>query len=90
MPARPRIRRLDRPADSITKAPEPLPVMITLYWADGGTEDLPGIARAWTANAVLVEWRWPERPHDRQLDWPPASNVRRDVSPKTETRTQAR
>lgn len=58
---RPSIRRLDQPTAGITKAPEPLPVMVTLRWADGRSQDLPGIARAWTAAAVLVEWRWSER-----------------------------
>lgn len=82
MPTRPRIRRLEQPTGGITEAPEPLPVIVTLRWVDGRSQDLPAIARAWTAAAVLVEWRWSDRPHDRQLDWVPALDVRRDLVPK--------
>lgn len=64
-----------RPAGDPVVAPEPVPVVARLAFADGSSEEVPGRARSWTAGQVCVHL---DQIHSgRRILWLDSADVRR-------------
>ena len=74
MPQVPRIRRTE-PTAAAVRPLEPLPVVVTLIWHDGATDETDADAVAWTPREVEIEWTTPWG--DTRRDWVNAIQVRR-------------
>lgn len=77
-PVVPRLQQVV-PHGTVTRAIEPVPVVVLITWHDGRrtTEDASAIA--WTREEVLVEWTTPwGEPHHV---WVRAAHVARRTSP---------
>jgi hypothetical protein len=80
MPTQPRLAR-GTPQGPITRAPDPIPVVVVLRWAMFPATTQPGHALAWTRGrspAVLVQWVWDHPEGGVREDWFPASFVLRE------------
>lgn len=57
---------------------ERLPVLVSLRWSDGITEDdVPGWCHAWTSTAALVKHSSDASEGRQRLTWLPVADVRR-------------
>lgn len=78
VPAVPRIQRAV-PDGPVTRAGEPIPVIVTIRWHNGPPTECAALAVAWTRAAVEVRWTDPWG--QEQTDWVEAADVRRPGAP---------
>jgi len=75
MPSVPRIRRAVVKEAEIYRPTAAVPVIASLQWGGSGlTEEVEGLATAWTSSAVELQWSWQG---ERRTDWVQARCIKR-------------